>query len=359
MGKHRSRFIVTVFWLFLGIFAASTSIKAEPIELRVSSHMPEQHFIVQKGLLPWSAEVEKRTGGKIKFKFYLGGSLVKANQACEAVRSGMVDMAAPMAVFAVESQFPVSKALTLPFLYESGLQANLTLLSGLQSIPEIKNEFVHMKILGAHMTDSANLSFTAHFPKTIPELKGLNVFAGSRTSVQLLSLLGATPRSIKLEDVLMSLQRKDIDGVLFPTAPLAAYKITDVVNKHIIVNAAVGALPIAMNLKKWTSLPQDVRAVFDDLAVSLTALLGILIDRQNRHVMAQLEKRGDSIYRLPDEERERWRQKTEPIYNEWLQEMKGKGIDGESIFSQVRAFSVENAQKKITPDAWWGLETRK
>jgi TRAP-type C4-dicarboxylate transport system substrate-binding protein len=359
MGKHRSRFIVTVFCLFLGIFAASTSSKAEPIELRVSSHMPEQHFIVQKGLLPWSAEVEKRTGGKVKFKFYLGGSLVKANQACEAVKSGMVDMAAPMPVFAVESQFPVAKVLTLPFLYDSGLQANLTLLAGLLNIPAIKTEFVHMKILGAHMTDSVNLGFTAHFPKTLQELKGLNVFAGSRTSVQLLSLLGATPRSIKLEDVLMSLQRKDIDGVLFPTAPLTAYKITDVVNKHIIVNAAVGAQPVAMNLKKWASLPQDVRAVFDDLSVSLTALLGTLIDQQNEHIMAQLQKRGDSIYRLPNEERERWRQKTEPICSEWLQEMKGKGIDGQSILSQVRALSAENAKKKITAEAWWGLEARK
>lgn len=356
MKKQRALVIVACVGFILGLVIPAI---AAPIEIRVGSYDSEQHFLIQKGFLPWCAEIEKRTSGKVKFKWYHGGSLVRADQTHEAVKSGMVDMVQFLATWAQEGQFPVSRVLSMPFLFESGVQGNLVGYQAIKTIPEVQKEFSGVKILGVHMTDSVNLHLSRPAPKTLEDMKGLGIWGGSRTSVQIIQLLGATPRTIKVEDLAMALQRKDVDGVLFPAAPLAAWKLTDAVNNHTIVNAAVGLQPPAMNLKKWNSLPPDVQKVFEELGPSLTVLLGALVDDNREYILAQLKKRGDNVYFLPPEERANWREKVQPIIGEWEQEMKSKGIDGQAILGKVRASADANRNASVTPASWWPADWKK
>jgi len=120
MKRKSITLIVVAIFLSLAVIAIPTSTLAKAVTLKVGLYDPEQHFLTQKVWLPYCAEIEKRAQGKIKFQYYPSGSLVKANQSYDAVKNGIVDLMLPVALFTVESRFPVSRILTLPFLTEKG-----------------------------------------------------------------------------------------------------------------------------------------------------------------------------------------------------------------------------------------------
>ena len=152
----------------------------------------------------------------------------------------------------------------------------------------------------------------------------------------------------------MSLQRKAIDGVFFPTAPLVAWKLTDIVPHHTIVMSGCGLAPMTMNLKTWNSLPKDVQAVFEEMIPSFTNLAGAIVDDRREWTFEQLKKRGDEVYVLPEDERKKWREAIQPIYDQWVQDMNAKGIDGLAILSKVQGFAEQFEKTSYHEDKWWG-----
>ncbi len=355
--KHILFFIVGV--LVVVALASGAPVMAETIELKIASYEPIQSHLIQNVYLPYCAEIEKRTNGRIKFKWYHSGSLVKAPQTYKALLTGLVDMVASVGIWTQESQFPVSQVFTLPFLFENSHQVDLTYMKAVETIPELQNEYSKIKMLGFHASDLANISLVVPPPKTLSEMKGLRLWGGSRTSVKIIQLLGGTPRNVKLTDLYMALQRKALDGVLFPTAPLAAYKLTDVLNNHCIMNATLGLIPLAMSLKTWNSLPPDIQKVFEEMKPSVTSFLGTVVDNRREYLLKQLKERGDNIYYLPASEKARWRAKVQPIYDDWFKLMKSRGLNGEAILNRVKSIAAEMKAAPLTASDWWGDRWRK
>jgi len=354
MKKKSIAYVIGTVLIAFAAFALPASAVAKAVTLKVGLYDPEQHFLTQKVWLPYCAEIEKRAQGKIKFQYYHSGSLVKANQSYDAVKNGIVDLMLPVALFTVESRFPVTRVLTLPFLTRKGIQTNLIYQAAFESIPELRKEYDGVKVVGFHATDLANFSMVSLAPKNLEDMKGLKIFAASKTSVQFLTLLGATPRTVKMEDIYMSLQRKALDGVLFPTAPLVSWKLTDLTPHHTITLSACGAVPIMMNQKTWDSLPKDIQKIFDDLKSSVTALAGAMIDDRREWSLKKLKARGDEIYYLPDAEKAIWREKSEPLYDTWVKEMDEKGYDGRALLNKIEALAKQYDGASYKEAEWWG-----
>ncbi|MGD9925035.1 MAG: twin-arginine translocation signal domain-containing protein, partial [Pseudorhodoplanes sp.] len=62
---------------FLKASAATAAVSAWPVtsafaqeELKLSTFVPPSHIISATVLVPWAAELEKKTGGKLKVRFF-------------------------------------------------------------------------------------------------------------------------------------------------------------------------------------------------------------------------------------------------------------------------------------------------
>ena len=359
MCKEKSSFSIGIVFMLVVALFFSSRVMAKSIELKISSYEPEQSYLIQNIYLPYCAEIEKRTNGRVTFKWYHSGSLVKAPQTYKALLNGLVDVVASVGIWTQENQFPVNQVFTLPFLFDNSHQVDLTYLKAVETIPELQKEYSKIKMLGFHGTDLANISTNVAPPKTMADMKGLKLWGGSRTSVLLIQQLGGTPRNVRLTDLYMSLQKRAIDGVVFPTSPLAAYKLTDVLSNHCIVKSTLGLIPFAMSLKTWNKLPPEVQKVFEEMKPSVTSLLGAVVDNRRDYLLKQLKKRGDNIYYLPETERARWRKKSQPIYDQWLKLMKSKGVDGQAVLDKVRAIAAEMKNAPVTEAQWWGSDWKK
>lgn len=344
--------LTTALMLAALMFASPLNTFAETITLKVSAYDIEKHYFTDFSWKPYMANIEKRSNGRVKFKAYYAGTIAKAHQSYDAVKNGVVDMVVSSAIFTQESRFPVSVILSMPFLYRSSIQANRVYYDAIRLIPEIRDEYKDVKVLWVHHTDIANISVSSRAPRRLEDLKGLKLWGGSKNMLEVIKLLGATPRVVKLEDLFTTLQRKAIDGAFFPTAPLAAFKLTDVLNHHTVIMGLNGLMPAMMNKKSWAKLPDDIKQMFEEQSLGTSEIQGALVENRRQYVLNQLKARGDEIYYLPESEKNRWRKACQPMYDRWLAKMKGMGIDGNRILSQVQTLLKKYDSDEFVVPYW-------
>ena len=349
--KQLGIFFMAMVFFFSGLTFSDAA--DDVIVLKAATTQPRRHPLHDYVYLHWGKEIEKRTHGKVKFKWYLANSLVNQMQAQKAVREGLVDVVVQDAIWIEESRYPIAKLLNLPFMFDSPRQGAYAFFKAYETIPEMRKEFVKVKPLAFFTTGLINVCIKGAPPKTLKEMQGKKLWSVSKTAVQMLKLFGATPVSTKLQDVYMGLQRGMLDGALFPIAPAAAFKLTEIANGYTIGNFAAGCQYFAMNLKKWNTLPPDVQKVFDDLALSTSMLAGTTLTNMTAKVLDGLKKRGDTVYVLPAEEKARWRAKLKPIYDQAIADINKKGIDGKAIFKKMQALTDEARTAPYPADAWW------
>lgn len=345
--------------LTLGYALSFNAAASDVIEIKAASWYPPQHVMFKAAYEPYAKAVEERTKGKVKFKWFTGGTLAKAGQTYDAVKTGLADMVFPMALWAVESQFPVSRVIVLPFMTDTESQIAELYYRAFQEIPEMQKEYAGLKVLGFHTTGLINLDMKSAKIKKYQDVKGQKIWGGSATGVHCLKLWGAVPRLTKLGDLYMSLQRGALDGTVMSLVFLKAARLTEVTSSHTILNFTAGQNPIVMNLKKWKSLPPDVQKVFEELTPSIGCLVGKVFQKNNRAIIQALKKRGDFIHEVTPKEKAEWKAKTKPVYEAWVKQVSAKGVDGAAILKKVEALAAEVKKNPRKPDAWWGKEWQK
>ena len=59
--------------------------------------------------------------------------------------------------------------------------------------------------------------------------------------------------------------------------------------------------------------------------------VGSVFDKYQVRDTQWMAKKGDKFYTLDPAERDKWAKRILPIRNEWIQDVKGKGINGERL----------------------------
>ena len=323
------------------------------IELKASVWQPPMHPVVQQVYIPWGKMIEKRTNGQVKIKWFLGGTLVKAEQGLSAVKSGLADIVMPLGIWAFGKQFPASTALFMPFQLKNELHATQSFSECFQQIPAVRNEYKGMKVIGFLTTGISNFHMKTVLIKKLADFKNQKIWGANAIGVSSLKIWGASPRITKLADIYMSLQRGALDGLIFPTPPLHSFRLTDLVNKHTIANYLPGAQVAAMNQKRWDSLPADVKKVFNELNLSLSIAVGVKNLEMNKYILSQLKKRGDQIYIVPQEQRDKWRATLAPVYQAQIAAMDKAGLNGKDVMKQIQAVVAKTAANPMKRDSFW------
>lgn len=354
MKFRRSIVLLGCFAAILMVLPFGAASHAKTILLKAGGTLPEKHKLNQEVFIPYMKAIEKRTNGRVKFKFYPASIMIKARQSREAVTKGIVDIAFPLSVWAFESQYPVSRIAGFPFIVDSSLHGSHTLYRMYEEIPEVRKEFSDVKVLGFTCTGSANLAITGKtVPTTLEQIKGATIWAGSQKSIDVAKHLGMNPRRLKLEDLYIALQRGIINGAMFAMAPAKSFKLVEVVNNWMVMNAYVSLQPSAMNLKTWNKLPKDIQAIFEELTPALTQLSGTAVDEESEHVTKELEKRGDHIYALTPAQRQKCKAVTQVMFDDWVKEITGLGMDGKAILEKVEALAEETRKTPLSADLSW------
>jgi TRAP-type C4-dicarboxylate transport system substrate-binding protein len=128
-----------------------------------------------------------------------------------------------------------------------------------------------------------------------------------------------------------ALQRGMAEGSMAPMESLEGWKWGEVVKftTESFGSAYSTGFFVVMNKDKWNALPPDVRKIIEKVNAEWIEKTGKLWDEIDKSGRAFTLKLGNQIIPLPKEEDQRWGQAVRPILDDYVQNMKAKGLPGE------------------------------
>jgi TRAP-type transport system periplasmic protein len=317
--------------------AIAADAPAKQINLKFATHYPTLHHGYRNVIAPWAAEVEKRTEGRVKVTIYPDSQLGKLPEMYDALTSGTCDVAFILPVF-IRGRFPLESVFHLPALVPGDVgdptcTAIRTMVYEKYLTPIY---FKDVKILWTGRFGLNNLLMGSKPVRNLEEMKGKIVgFGGGKTPPLFLKALGAAPESIQSPDIYTSLEKKVIDGMLFPLDSLRGYKLAEVVKYVTRLDFGSASNFTAIRKKAWDSIsPADQKIILDMVPWVLEAQGKTFREDAGLAIEAG-KKAGIEFTTLPPEEMKRWVDAVTPIDKEWVKEMDGLGLPGTKMYNDI------------------------
>ena len=337
---HRKTvFILTV--VFSLVFGLTTVGAAKTITLTFANQNPDTSWSGMNAIGPWAKQVEEATGGKVKVQVFYSQTLTKGKDTWEATKNGIADIGWCFHGY-WPGLTPLADVISLPALpFNSAEKGSEVLWKLYEKYPSIQDEFADNKVLLLFTSNPYVLITTKKQVKTLEDIQGMKIRMSGGPPTDMMKAIGGTPMLIPMPDNYISLQKGVIDGMGAPWEAIHGFRLYEVVNHYTEAPLPAVYFSIAMNKKKWESLPAEIQ----DAIMSVSGLEGSkfwgknFFDTAKDGVMAKTKEAGKNIeiYSLPDDERERWLAKGgKPIWDQWVQKMEAKGLtDAQKILDDA------------------------
>ena len=319
---------------------------AQQVTLRLHQMLPPQATIPARALIPWAQKVEKESGGKIKVQLFhamqLGGA---PPQLFDQAKDGVVDLTWTVLGY-TPGRFNKSEVFELPFMTTTAEASSRAFQEYVEKYAA--DEFKDIKPIAVH-THGPGLFHTKEPVTGLEALRGMKVRGGSRIINNMLTKLGATPVGMPVPAVTEALSKGVIDGTTIPWEVTPALKVSQLVRNHTTFAGKYGlytqTFVFAMNKAAYEKLPPDLKKVIDaNSGMEAAAMLGRAMDEGDVAGREIAVKAGNKIVALDVNETQRWRRTAATVETDWVNEMKGKGIDGAKLAAEARALIEKHSK---------------
>jgi len=303
-----------------------------PIRLSYSVFFPPTHVHAQLAA-SWAAEVEKRSGGRLKISVYPGATLTKADQCWAGVVDGISDLGMSCLAY-TPGPFPLLEALDLPLKWPDGEVA--TAVSAELAEKYAAESALPAKLLYLHAHGPGVLA-TRQKVENLEDLQRLKI-RGTGLSAQIVEALGGTAIGMSQPDTYDALQKGVVDGTFCPIETLKGWRQGECV-KYVLEVPEVGyttAMFVAMNRKKWDSLPPDLQQILLDTSAEWLPKHGKAWCDADDEGRAFAAEKGVEFLRLPPDEAARWAEKVAPLLDAYVARCEAKGLPGRAFLTDAQ-----------------------
>ncbi|MBW1721224.1 MAG: TRAP transporter substrate-binding protein [Deltaproteobacteria bacterium] len=312
---------------FLFLFVGGAQAASKVIEFKFAHIFPPpaKHSKICEAFVK---DLEKRTGGRIKTRYFGGGSLLKPPGMAKGLQMGIADMGFAHVEYS-PGRFPVTEVCDLPLGYPSGWVSNHVVNDFYQKFKP--KEWDKLKVLWMHAS-TPNVMITTKPIRKLEDLKGLTIRAPGRVG-NTVSALGASPAPMPIMEVYDAIAKGVIHGVNTPFETLKTFRFAEVA-KYTTSSWQVGNLYtfyVAMNKRSYEKIPPDLKEIFDELCGEYKekfALMWNSVDFDGKDFAAQ---KGVQIIHLSPEEVARWKEVTKPVIEGYIKDMVGKGYSEKEV----------------------------
>lgn len=322
-------FMATVILLALGGSQAG----AATMQLTYSVFFPPSHGQAKAGEA-WAREVEKRTNGQVKINVLAGGALTPADQCFDGALKGISDLG--MSCFAyTRGRFPLMEVLDLPMGYPNGRVATRVANEFFKKFMPKELDGVKLLYIHAH---GPGLLHTKQPVTTLEQLKGMKI-RSTGLSAKVTEALGAVPVAMPQGQTYEALQKGVVEGTFAPIETLKGWKQADVI-KYTTDCFDIGyttAMFVVMNLKKWNSLPADVRKVMEEVSSQWIDVHGKAWDQLDQEGRDYTLSLGNKIVSPSAAENGKWKKAVRPIIEDYIKEVSAKGLPADKAVKEVES----------------------
>jgi TRAP-type C4-dicarboxylate transport system substrate-binding protein len=231
---------------------------AEPVQLKLATFLSERTESYEAGVKPFVDAVNAEGKGIVTITVYPDGTLGKAVAEQPAlVLDGVADLA-----WVVPGQtpyrFPDNQLLELPGLFHDLREGTLayTRLIAANAL----SGYQDFLVIGT-FTSGPTFIHSRRPIETLAALKGQRIRSNNQIEAEALERLGAAPAVLPASHVAGAVARGAVDGAALAPAALFDFGVASVTKHHYLLAGGVAPLVLAMNRKKFDSLPDAAKAV--------------------------------------------------------------------------------------------------
>ena len=331
-----------IFGIFGGIAAAAMvagSAWAQDVTLKMHQFLPGGANVPKLILEPWANAVEADSGGRIKIdRFHamaLGGT---PPELMDQAIDGIADIVWTVVGY-TPGRFPSTEVFELPFMVSDARAASSAYWQMFETHMK-DTEFSDLHILGAWVHGPG--MFHTNKPVKVPaDLEGMKIRGASRQINALLEQLGATPVGMPVPAVPEALSKGVIDGTTIPWEVTGALKVQELVDNHTEFDGTAlytVTFVLAMNKEAYDGLPDDLKAVIDkNSGLEFSIFAGGTMQDADGPSRANAVERGNNIFTVSEAGAALWRETAAPVYDAWIADVAGRGIDGQAMIDEAKA----------------------
>ena len=329
----------------VGIFTTGDVgiVKAQTVELKMAHFMSPMHIQHQKSFVPFTKNVEKISGGKVKVKIYPGGALGKPKQLPDSVKTGVTDIAFIIPSYTT-GRFPRYSVLDLPYLFDSAMHATKVIYDVHDKY--LAEDYKDYKVLWFYSAGPGQLQSVTKSMHTMEDLKGMKMRAPSAYMSKALKKLGATPVGMPIPKLHMSLEKKVIDGMMIPYSAVKDFRLFDLLKHITFLNMYVSPMAVVMNKGKFNSLPDFAKKAIDQASGKQWGLHAAQVyDDHDGNTLKEIKKQGKiEVYELPKSEIKKFKKQLKALETEWIDDMSKRGFAAKTSKKMLKA--VRRSAKK-------------
>jgi TRAP-type C4-dicarboxylate transport system substrate-binding protein len=310
----------------LALVAAAQS-SAQTV-LKLNSPAPPRSYMHAGVFDGWVEAVEKDSGGTLKIEKFYGGTLGNFGVAYDRTVDGVSDIGWTLTAL-TGGKFKQQDVAALPFetkdanesavalwkLYEKGITAG---------------EFGQVKLLAVWTFPNAALH-TKEPLRSLDDLKGKKLSVSNAISGKMAILLGATPVTLRPDEVYQAISRGLADGAMMPFTGMETFKIHEVAKMHLDVALGSDSAALFMNKARYDALPAQAKAAIDkNVGLGLSQKFGKATTDEWLRARGNVKETVSSL--IPEQEKH-WKTVLEPATKEWMQATP----DGTRVLETFRA----------------------
>lgn len=275
-------------------------------------------------------ELERRTDGRIRVENYFAATLGNEREMMDMVATGALQGTRGGLFVDANPKFVI---FMLPFLVDNWDQAIRLVNSDLtKRINEgARQNGFHIPATGISQ------GFRAHTNNVRPirtpaDLVGLKMRVPPQEVYVLTArALETSPQEMPVSELYSALKTGVLDGQDNPPSNIWDYKIFEVQDFMTVTNYATGPDPFIVDLKWYDRLPQELKAIFDEVAEKAIAYSDRLNRESEQKYIALLEQELEVNY-ISGEDLQPFRKLTESVTREFI----SRGVFTEEDLNEAR-----------------------
>lgn len=288
----------------------------------------------------WANEVKEASDGQVDITVYAGAQLAAPSDGLQALRTGVCDILwTNMAFF--PGQFPATEGLILPMINDNATAEEST--NALWDLWEdeeygqiLADEWSEFKVLLVHGSPGFPIGLD-EAASTPDDISGRTLRAPAGGLTDLFAACGANPVLTPSGDIYTSMDKGIIEGYTIDFAGIKGFKLDEVTNYVIDLNMINMYMMIVMTKDKWDSLPDSVKAAFEECSGREESLKIAELSQQDSDAMKATFAETDRVITPTEDEYQLWVETSTPVTEAWIDANSGS-FDAQGFLDAYKGY---------------------
>lgn len=312
---------------------------AENITIKYSSWLPPSHFLWTDVYVPYFAEIEKATEGRVKIEV-LPKVVGNASSQYDVVRDALADMSFTVASY-TPGRFPNSEIGELPLLGTDAAVMGPAYWRHFKKWIEPSGEFKEIKVLSIWMISPLQPHTKTRAIRTVEDFKGLKMRTPNPNVVMALELAGGVPILKNSTEAFEMLASGAIDGQITIPNTIPGFGQLDLLKYVTIIPGGMSNSVNMMfiNNDVWAKIsPEDQAAIEALSGEKLARDIGVAYMKADEEALEIFRNAGYEIIEGDGAMLEQLSELWKPVEEGWIKRATEAGVkDPAGQLAELRA----------------------